>query len=102
MERTSEKLFSQAGSDILPLSTLEFQRLVDDTALRCIAWHIALSDRHEAEDMVQEAYRCAWKSREGYQEGRAIEPGSFPFYVGGSLIVGVKHLSLDLPIKWAR
>jgi RNA polymerase sigma-70 factor (ECF subfamily) len=29
-----------------------------------------LSDRHEAEDMMQEAYRCAWKSREGYQEGR--------------------------------
>ena len=29
-----------------------------------------MGDRHEAEDMVQEAFRSAWKSREAYEAGR--------------------------------
>jgi RNA polymerase sigma-70 factor (ECF subfamily) len=29
-----------------------------------------VGDRHEAEDVVQEAFRSAWKSRTNYQEGR--------------------------------
>lgn len=29
-----------------------------------------VGDAHEAEDLVQEAYRSAWKSRRLYQEGR--------------------------------
>jgi RNA polymerase sigma-70 factor, ECF subfamily len=59
------------GSFPLPLSTAEFQRLVDDhsTALYRMAFRM-LGDRHEAEDMVQEAYRCAWKSREAYEANR--------------------------------
>jgi RNA polymerase sigma-70 factor (ECF subfamily) len=30
-----------------------------------------VGDRHEAEDLVQEAYRSAWKSRQTFQPGRA-------------------------------
>jgi RNA polymerase sigma-70 factor (ECF subfamily) len=55
----------------LPLSTTEFQRLVDEhsAALYRLAFRM-MGDRHEAEDMVQEAFRSAWKSRDHYQEGR--------------------------------
>jgi RNA polymerase sigma-70 factor (ECF subfamily) len=30
-----------------------------------------IGDRHEAEDVVQETYRSAWTSRNGYQTGRS-------------------------------
>jgi RNA polymerase sigma-70 factor (ECF subfamily) len=55
----------------LPLNTLAFQRLVDEhsVALYRVAFRM-LGDRHEAEDMVQETYRCAWKSRAAFEEGR--------------------------------
>src|SRR5688572_6724765 len=29
-----------------------------------------MGDRHEAEDIVQETFRSAWKSREAYEAGR--------------------------------
>lgn len=51
--------------------TLErFNDLVDvhAVALYRIAFRM-LGDRHEAEDMVQEAFRSAWNSRSGYREG---------------------------------
>jgi RNA polymerase sigma-70 factor (ECF subfamily) len=55
----------------LALSQAEFNRLVDDhsPALYRMAFRM-VGDRHEAEDMVQEAFRSAWKSRNAYQEGR--------------------------------
>jgi RNA polymerase sigma-70 factor (ECF subfamily) len=37
-------------------------------ALYRIAYRM-VGDRHEAEDMVQEAFRSAWRSRESYQAG---------------------------------
>ena len=54
----------------MALSTTEFQRLVDDhsAALFRMAYRM-MGDRHEAEDMVQEAFRSAWKSRAAYREG---------------------------------
>jgi RNA polymerase sigma-70 factor (ECF subfamily) len=55
----------------LALSQAEFNRFVDDhsPALYRMAYRM-LGDRHEAEDMVQEAFRSAWKSRNSYEEGR--------------------------------
>jgi RNA polymerase sigma-70 factor (ECF subfamily) len=55
----------------LALSQAEFNRLVDDhsPALYRMAYRM-VGDRHEAEDMVQEAFRSAWKSRNSYEEGR--------------------------------
>jgi RNA polymerase sigma-70 factor (ECF subfamily) len=55
----------------LALSQVEFHRLVDDhsAALYRMAYRM-MGDRHEAEDMVQEAFRSAWKSRGGYEAGR--------------------------------
>ena len=55
----------------MALSTTEFQRLVDEHsgALYRLAFRM-MGDRHEAEDMVQEAFRSAWKSRDSYEEGR--------------------------------
>lgn len=55
----------------MPLSSAEFHRLVDDhsPALYRMAYRM-MGDRHEAEDMVQEAYRSAWRSRESYEPGR--------------------------------
>lgn len=38
-------------------------------ALYRIAYRM-MGDRHEAEDMVQEAYRSVWKSRARYEAGR--------------------------------
>ena len=54
----------------MPLSPTQFQRLVDEHSapLYRMAYRM-MGDRHEAEDMVQEAFRSAWKSRETYQEG---------------------------------
>lgn len=53
------------------LSLAVFNSLVDDhaPALYRIAYRL-VGDRHEAEDMVQETFRSAWKSRGLYQPGR--------------------------------
>jgi RNA polymerase sigma-70 factor (ECF subfamily) len=55
----------------LALTLAQFNALVDDhgPALFRVAYRM-VGDRHEAEDMVQEAFRSAWKSREAYEEGR--------------------------------
>jgi RNA polymerase sigma-70 factor (ECF subfamily) len=55
----------------LALSQTEFDRLVDEhgAALYRMAFRM-VGDRHEAEDVVQDTYRSAWKSRRRYQEGR--------------------------------
>jgi RNA polymerase sigma-70 factor, ECF subfamily len=62
-----------AGSSevALALSQAEFNRFVDDhsPALYRLAYRM-VGDRHEAEDMVQEAFRSAWKSRGTYESGR--------------------------------
>ena len=59
------------GSRALALSLVQFNSLVDDhgPALYRMAYRM-VGDRHEAEDMVQEAFRSAWKSRVSYEEGR--------------------------------
>jgi RNA polymerase sigma-70 factor (ECF subfamily) len=53
------------------LSQAEFQRLVEEhgAALYRMAYRL-IGDRHEAEDMVQDAYRSAWKSRQLFESGR--------------------------------
>jgi RNA polymerase sigma-70 factor, ECF subfamily len=55
----------------LALSLDQFNALVDEhaPALYRIAYRM-IGDRHEAEDMVQEAFRSAWKSRAAYEAGR--------------------------------
>ncbi len=55
----------------LALTQTEFNQLVDDhaPALYRVAYRM-MGDRHEAEDMVQEAFRSAWKSRARYESGR--------------------------------
>jgi RNA polymerase sigma-70 factor (ECF subfamily) len=55
----------------LALTLAAFNLLVDEhgPALYRIAYRL-VGDRHEAEDVVQETYRSAWKSRESYESGR--------------------------------
>ena len=55
----------------MALSRTQFETLVDDhgPALYRTAYRLT-GDRHEAEDMVQEAFRSAWNSRAAYEEGR--------------------------------
>lgn len=54
----------------MALSLAEFNRMVSDhgPTLYRMAYRM-VGDRHEAEDMVQEAFRSAWKSRESFQTG---------------------------------
>jgi RNA polymerase sigma-70 factor (ECF subfamily) len=56
---------------LLVLSPAEFNALVDAhaAALYRIAYRL-VGDGHEAEDMVQETFRSAWKSRGLYEPGR--------------------------------
>lgn len=55
----------------MALTQAAFNSLVEDhgPTLYRVAFRM-IGDRHEAEDMVQEAFRSAWKSRRLYQEGR--------------------------------
>ena len=55
----------------MALTLAVFNTLVDEhgPALYRIAYRL-VGDRHEAEDVVQETYRSAWKSRESYESGR--------------------------------
>ncbi len=54
----------------MSLNLGEFNALVEAhaEALFRVAYRM-VGDRHEAEDMVQEAFRSAWRSRDSYQAG---------------------------------
>jgi len=70
--RFGENHGSGAENEVsLALSRQEFDRLVDDhaAALYRMAYRM-IGDRHEAEDVVQEAYRSAWKSRQRYEASK--------------------------------
>jgi RNA polymerase sigma-70 factor (ECF subfamily) len=56
----------------LALTKAEFDRMVGDhgLALYRIAYRL-VGDRHEAEDVVQDAFRSAWKSRDSFRTGGA-------------------------------
>jgi RNA polymerase sigma-70 factor, ECF subfamily len=56
------------GENAVALSLAEFNRMVTDhgPAMYRMAFRM-VGDRHEAEDLVQETFRSAWKSRESYR-----------------------------------
>ncbi|MCS7304810.1 MAG: RNA polymerase sigma factor [Thermoguttaceae bacterium] len=55
----------------MALESADFNRLVEEhgPALYRLAYRL-VGDRHEAEDMVQETFRSAWKSRQRFQQGQ--------------------------------
>ena len=55
----------------MALTQAQFNALVDDhgPSIYRVAFRL-VGDAHEAEDIVQETYRSAWRSRERYQPGR--------------------------------
>lgn len=55
----------------MALEPADFNRLVEEhgAALYRLAYRL-VGDRHEAEDMVQETFRSAWKSRDRFQSGQ--------------------------------
>jgi RNA polymerase sigma-70 factor (ECF subfamily) len=55
----------------LALTQATFNALVDDhgPAMYRVAYRL-VGDAHEAEDMVQETFRSAWKSRDRFEQGR--------------------------------
>ena len=55
----------------MALSQAEFDRLVDEhgATLYRMAYRM-IGDQHEAEDVVQDTFRSAWKSRGRYEAGR--------------------------------
>jgi len=59
------------GAATLALSLAEFNRMVTDhgPTLYRMAFRM-MGDRHEAEDLTQEAFRSAWRSRKLFQSGR--------------------------------
>lgn len=56
----------------MALTQAEFDRLVAEhaPALYRTAYRL-VGDRHDAEDLVQDTFRSAWKSRGGYEAGRS-------------------------------
>jgi RNA polymerase sigma-70 factor (ECF subfamily) len=62
-----------AAEERLPvaLTQVQFNKLVEDhgPVLYRMAYRM-VGDRHEAEDLVQETFRSAWKSRSHYEPGR--------------------------------
>lgn len=56
----------------MALAQGEFDRLVEEhaAALYRMAYRM-LGDRHESEDVVQDTFRSAWKSRQRYEAGRS-------------------------------
>jgi RNA polymerase sigma-70 factor (ECF subfamily) len=55
----------------LPLARSQFDQLVTDDgpALYRLAYRL-VGDSHEAEDIVQDTFRSAWKSRRHFEDGR--------------------------------
>ena len=55
----------------MALALAEFNRLVSEhgLALYRMAYRL-VGDRHEAEDLVQDTYRSAWRSRQQFEPGR--------------------------------
>jgi RNA polymerase sigma-70 factor (ECF subfamily) len=100
----------------VPLSQAEFNRLVGEhgPTLYRVAYRM-VGDRHEAEDVVQDTFRSAWKSRAGYQPGKHRSGGerawltsilrrrvvdrwrkrSFPRVMGGELMLDVEGATSD-------
>lgn len=60
----------RSGVTTLALSLAEFNRMVSEHGLMLyrMAYRM-VGDQHEAEDLVQEAFRSAWKSRRLFQPG---------------------------------
>ncbi len=59
-----------AGAACLAFTQAEFDRMVGDhgPALYRMAYRL-IGDRHEAEDVVQDTFRSAWKSRASFRAG---------------------------------